>query len=148
MFSVTFFKNHHSPTLTHSVARFHTHITYNLSATSMPLNKAVMLENHSWCWTVNTMTCFINSDTTSYQVPILKCIQTTLCLLHHWPGQGSLIHRNTESIMISHDSCGFWSELKETMYLPILFSNAKLVCTSMCATSIKSKPVYISFILK
>jgi hypothetical protein len=45
MFSVTFFKNHHTPTQTYSVARFHTHVTYNLSVISATLNNAVMLES-------------------------------------------------------------------------------------------------------
>jgi len=123
MFSLIFFKNHHSPTMTHSVARFHTHIMYNLSATSTALNNAVMLENHPWCWTVDTMICFINNkDTTSYQVPILACIQTRESLLHRWPAQGSLLHRTPESIMTFHDSCGLLVRVKRDYVLtcPIL----------------------------
>ena len=123
MFSLIFFKSHHSPTLTHSVARFHTHITHNLSATSTAPNNAVMLENHPRCWTVDTMTCFINNkDTTSYQVPILACIQTGECPLHRWPVQGSLLYRHPESIMTFHDSCGLLVRVKRDYVLtcPIL----------------------------
>jgi hypothetical protein len=145
------FKNHHSPTLTHSVARFHTHITYNLAATSTAPNNAVMLENHSWCWTVDTMTCFINNkDTTSYQVPILTCIQTTEYLLHCWPQQGSLLHRNPQSIMTSHDSCDLLVRVKRDCVLTCLILKCK---TGMYVCNIKKTQtspyfIYIKINLK
>lgn len=151
VFSLIFFKSHLSLTLTHSVARFHTHITYILSATSTAPNNAVMLENHPWCLTVNTMTCFINNkDTISYQVPILTYIQTTECLLHCWSEQGSLLHRNPESNVTSHNSCGLLVRVKRDFvltYLTIKCKTGMYVC-NINKTQTSPYLIYIKINLK
>jgi len=97
------------------------------------------------------MTCFINNkDTTSNQVPILTCIQTTECLLHRWPEQGSLLHGNPESIMTSHESCGLLVRVKRDYVLTCLILKCKTgmyVCNTN-KTQISPYFIYIKINLK